>query len=266
MRDWSLSCCVVCIVKGRLTLLRDRLAEHLAPVSRAATTREKDIFIVSPFNNSHTGASAGRWVASADGAVAVANGPPLLVADAPIVVRVWLANPLAVALDVDSVQLSTSGVPFDPIASAVTLPPRAAGVALLLRGYVRAGTVVSADDALVVRGLHVRVCGVRCEQLVSPFGNGVAPETFARIAPDIYERAPPGLVSRCAARRLSPVDVSLPLQHEGAAGAAVDRSERRVLARRHAAVDAARRRARDGVAEHSQRRASGVGRRCRRPA
>ena len=69
---------------------------------------------------------------------------------------------------------------------------------LLLRGVVRPDAPLTADSALTLRGCHVRVCGVRCEQLVSPFGNGVAPDTFARIAPDFYARAPlpTGVVTR----------------------------------------------------------------------
>ena len=70
-------------------------------------------------------------------------------------------------------------------------------VSILLRGVVQPDGVVQSDSVLYVRGCHVRVCGVRCEQIVSPFGNGVGPEIFARIAPDIYDHATPGIITRC---------------------------------------------------------------------
>jgi hypothetical protein len=188
------------------------LPEQLVPVPRAAAAKEKDIFIFSPFN------AAARQTAAVTSA-------PTLVLHAPLVVRALLSNPLAVPLDVDSIQLSTCGVACDALAAAVSLPAHAVAVPVLLRAYVRgvrsigaaAATVTAAtaataavdtaataaaatgavtDDVVVLRGCHVRVCGVRCEQLVSPFGNGVAPDTFARIAPDIYERMPPNVLTR----------------------------------------------------------------------
>jgi hypothetical protein len=65
----------------------DRLESSLRAVSTKRVASAQNVFIVSPFN-------AGR-----DGDAAPSS--PLLVAGAPLAVRVWLSNPLAVALEID---------------------------------------------------------------------------------------------------------------------------------------------------------------------
>ena len=93
-----------------------------------------------------------------------------------------------------SIELSTCGVPFSAVSRAIELPPSAQHAPVVLRGTVAPGC--ERGGWLVVRGCHMRVAGVRCEHVVSPFGNGVSARTFAAIAPDIYQRSPVGVITR----------------------------------------------------------------------
>jgi hypothetical protein len=92
-----------------------------------------------------------------------------------------------------SIELSTCGAPFSAVARAVELAAGAHRVPVLLRGVV--GPHCPATW-LVLRGCHIRLAGVRCEHVVSPFGNGISLRTFANIPSDIYDRSPPGVVTR----------------------------------------------------------------------
>jgi hypothetical protein len=160
---------------------------HLRPVSTAVKTREKDVFIVSPFNKS------GKNV----------DDKPVFVADTIGSVRVLLSNPLDVPLTLESLQLSVYGAPFKTVPRAIELPRRASNFAVVLHGVARhdARTLAAANGgaaSVYIRGVHVAMCGIAAEHLVSPWGNGVPAETFVRVAPDVCRRtgadAPPMLV------------------------------------------------------------------------
>jgi hypothetical protein len=159
---------------------------HLRPVSTTQKAREKDVFIVSPFNKSNK----------------AADDKPVFVADTIVSVRVLLTNPLDIPLQLDSIELSVYGAPLKTMPRAIELPRRAASFPVVLHGIARHGprsveaTAAATGGALppdasmlFVRGVHISMCGITSEHVVSPWGNGVPPETFVRIEKDVYSRA-----------------------------------------------------------------------------
>lgn len=122
----------------------------LAPVQRslaaaiASASSERDLFLHNPFKSKGT------------------NARILLVEGEEARVAVSLSNPLAVPLTITKIALSTSGVPFEPRAASLVLPPHAKNRQVLLAGRPMA------SGMLTVRGVTLTAFNIEREHLVEP--------------------------------------------------------------------------------------------------